>query len=145
MHAKQILPQNSENIELIKNTLEKLKQEQIIQNSGQIIDFNMQARLPAEIAYMFVEILNAIANGQGVTVIPQNAELTTVEAADILKVSRPFLIKLLENGEIPYRTVGKHRRILMKDVIAYKDDIDSKRREVLDELVRLDQENGMGY
>lgn len=79
------------------------------------------------------------------TIIPQNAELTTVQAADILNVSRPFLIKLLDKGTIPHRKVGKHRRILIEDVINYKQKIDSEREAILDELVADAQENDMGY
>lgn len=83
--------------------------------------------------------------GRGVTIIPENAELTTFEAADVLKVSRPYLIKLLEEGAIPYRKVGKHRRIRMEDVMAYKARDDRERDAVLDQLVSEAQEQDMGY
>jgi excisionase family DNA binding protein len=86
-----------------------------------------------------------MAAGRGVTLIPQKAELTTVQAAEILNVSRPFLIKLLESKEIPYRKVGKHRRVKMEDVMAYKDRIDKERESILDALVADAQENNMGY
>ena len=92
-----------------------------------------------------MDILEAMAAGRGVTLIPQNAELTTVQAAEILNVSRPFLIKLLESNEIPYRKVGKHRRVKMEDVMAYKDRIDKEREAILDALVADAQENNMGY
>ena len=68
-----------------------------------------------------------------------------VQAADILNVSRPFLIKLLEDGQIPYRKVGKHRRIRMEDVMNYKQAIDRERESVLDQLVANAQEQDMGY
>ena len=61
-----------------------------------------------------MDILEAMAAGRGVTIIPENAELTTVQAVEVLNVSRPFLIKLLEEDRIPYRKVGKHRRIRME-------------------------------
>ena len=77
--------------------------------------------------------------------IPEEGELTTVQAADLLHVSRPFLIKLLEEGRIPYRKVGKHRRIRMEDVMNYKRAIDRERESVLDELATDAQEQGMGY
>lgn len=101
--------------------------------------------LPAGAVALLMDILGAMASGQGITLIPENAELTTVQAADILNVSRPFLIKLLEDGQIPYRKVGKHRRIRMEDVINYKQAIDRERESVLDQLVADAQEQDMGY
>lgn len=101
--------------------------------------------LPAGAVAMLMDILGAMAAGQGITIIPENAELTTVQAAEILNVSRPFLIKLLEEGQIPYRKVGKHRRIRMEDVMSYKQAIDREREEVLDQLASDAQEQAMGY
>jgi excisionase family DNA binding protein len=74
-------------------------------------DHDEPIELPAGAVTLLLDILGAMASGQGVTIIPEDAELTTVQAADILHVSRPFLIKLLDGGQIPYRRVGKHRRI----------------------------------
>ena len=101
--------------------------------------------LPAGAVSMLMDILGAMAAGQGVTIIPESAGLTTVQAAEILSVSRPFLIKLLEEGEIPYRKVGKHRRIRMEDVMSYKQAIDRKREAVLDQLAADAQEQALGY
>lgn len=72
-------------------------------------------------------------------------ELTTVQAAEILNVSRPYLIKLLDEGALSHRKVGKHHRIRMEDVMAYKSRIDQDREAVLDELVADAQQNDMGY
>ena len=101
--------------------------------------------LPAGAVAMLMEILEAMAAGRGVTLMPENAELTTVQAADVLNVSRPFLIKLLDENELPHRKVGKHRRIRVEDVMAYKSRIDREREAVLDQLAREAQEAGMGY
>lgn len=101
--------------------------------------------LPAGAVTLLMDILGAMASGQGITLIPEKAELTTVQAAEILNVSRPFLIKLLKNGEIPYRKVGKHRRIRIEDVMSYKQAIDQERESVLDQLVEDAQEQDMGY
>jgi excisionase family DNA binding protein len=101
--------------------------------------------LPAGAVALLMEILEAMAAGRGVSIIPENAELTTVQAAAILNVSRPFLIKLLAEGALPYRKVGKHRRILMEDVMTYKNRIDREREAVLDQLAAEAQETDMGY
>lgn len=99
-----------------------------------------------EIAFrLFIDILAQIAEGNAVTLIPIHAELTTQEAADILNVSRPYLVKLLESEEISYRKVGTRRRIRYQDLIEYKNRIDAARRETLDELVAQAQELNMGY
>lgn len=101
--------------------------------------------LPAGAVALLMDILEAMAAGRGLTLIPENAELTSVQAADVLNVSRPFLIKLLEEGVLPHRKVGKHRRIRMEDVMAYKTKIDADREAVLDQLAKEAQELGMGY
>ncbi|MDX2269638.1 MAG: excisionase family DNA-binding protein [Bryobacter sp.] len=101
--------------------------------------------LPAGAVALLMQILEAMAAGRGVTIIPEDAELTSVEAANVLNVSRPFLIKLLEDNVLPYRKVGKHRRVRLEDVMAYKAKIDRQREEVLDRLVREAQELEMGY
>lgn len=101
--------------------------------------------LPAGAVALLMDILEAMAAGRGVTVVPENAELTTVQAADLLNVSRPYLIRLLESNAIPHRKVGKHRRIRMEDVMTYKQRIDGEREAVLDRLVAEAQEHGLGY
>ena len=101
--------------------------------------------LPAGAVALLMDILEAMAAGQGVSLVPENAELTTVQAAAMLNVSRPYLIKLLEESAIPHRKVGKHRRIRMEDVMAYKGRIDREREAVLDQLTLEAQQNDMGY
>ncbi len=101
--------------------------------------------LPASAVALLMDILEAMASGRGVTIIPENTELTTVEAASVLNVSRPYLIKLLDQKMIPHRLVGKHRRILIDDVVGYKQRIDAEREDVLAQLTAEAQENGMGY
>ncbi|MBC6404366.1 MAG: excisionase family DNA-binding protein [Rhodospirillales bacterium] len=101
--------------------------------------------LPAAAVALLMDILEAMAAGRGITIVPENAELTTLQTAEVLNVSRPFLIKLLEEDKIPYRKFGKHRRIRMEDAMAYKDAIDREREAVLGQLVAEAQEQDMGY
>ena len=104
-------------------------------------DKEQPIELPPGAALLLMDILEAMAAGRGITLIPENAELTTVQAADVLNVSRPFLIKLLEEKALPCRKVGAHRRIRMEDVMAYKARIDADREAVLDQLVAEAQEH----
>jgi len=87
-------------------------------------------------------VVRAIASGQVVSVVVQEQEMTTQEAADFLNVSRPYLIKLLERGEIQYTKVGSHRRVNLLDLIKYKDKRDKKRHEGIKELSQFLQEEG---
>jgi excisionase family DNA binding protein len=99
--------------------------------------------VPREAAVLLAQVLGYLANGEGVTVMPDSAELTTQQAADFLNVSRPYLIKLLESGEIPFRLVGTHRRVRFRDLHEYRNRDDLERRRAADELTRLSQDLGL--
>jgi excisionase family DNA binding protein len=90
-------------------------------------------------------LLTQIVQGNVIALIPIHTELTTQEAAEILNVSRSYLIKLLEAGEIPYHKVRRHRRISFKDLTSYKEQIDNARMKTLDELAAQAQDLNMGY
>jgi excisionase family DNA binding protein len=101
--------------------------------------------LPAGAVNLLHAMLENMASGYAITIVPQNAELTTQQAAEYLNVSRPFLVQLLEQKKLPYRLMGTHRRIRLEDVLHYKENIDAERRKVLDQLVAEAQELKMGY
>ena len=102
-------------------------------------------KLPAPVGALLLEILEDMAAGTSVAVLRRDAELTTQQAADVLNVSRPFLVGLLERGTLPFRKVGTHRRVRIDDVLRYKNEVDAARRRALDELVADAQELDMGY
>jgi excisionase family DNA binding protein len=99
--------------------------------------------LPRQAVEQLAALLAHLGAGRAVSVVPSDAELTTQQAADLLNVSRPFLVGLLEAGEIEYRTVGTHRRITASSLLEYKRKDDHRRRLVADELTQLGQEMGM--
>ena len=101
--------------------------------------------LPASVLRLLKDILAEMAQGHAVALLPVQAELTTQQAADLLNVSRPYLIRLLEDSKIPFRLVGQHRRVRFDDLLAYQRKDDEGRRRVADELTADAQELGMGY
>ena len=105
----------------------------------------MVVTLPADVWRVLVEVLGELANGSAVTVAPMHTALTTQQAADVLNVSRPFLIGLLDGGQIPYSQVGTHRRVRMADLMAYKERDNAERRVAAGALAAEAQKLGLGY
>ncbi len=99
--------------------------------------------VPEPVFEALVQVATAMAHGQGVTVIPQNALLTTQEAAELLGISRPTLVRLLEEGGIPYEQRGRHRRVMLADLLAYQGSMHRQRREALDRMAQEGQAAGL--
>lgn len=108
-------------------------------------DSDTTLQIPGQVLRLLVDLLAQIANGNAVTIAPVHAELTTQQAADILNVSRPYLVKLIEERKIPYRRVGNRRRVLLTDLLAYKRINDVDRRALADELTADAQRLGLKY
>jgi excisionase family DNA binding protein len=114
----------------------------LIETLGEVGDDDALV-IPRPTAILFAQILGFLAQGRGVQIIPKDVELTTQQAADVLNVSRPYLITLLESGEIPYRRVGRHRRITFDALMEYRRRDDLKRRAAADDLVKFSEELGV--
>lgn len=99
--------------------------------------------LPAEVFDVLRTVVDAMAEGQAVTIAPVHQRLTTQEAAELLGISRPTLIKLLESGEIPFEQPGRHRRVLLADVLAYRERAAVERRGALERMVAAAEEADM--
>lgn len=108
-------------------------------------DGNDVIEVPVSALRLLVDILANMAEGRAVGLMPMNAELTTQQAAELLNVSRPFLVSLIESGQIERHMVGTHRRIYARDVMAYKTRRDAEGREAMEALAAQAQELGMGY
>lgn len=101
--------------------------------------------IPSSVFDIMVEVLTQLGNGNSVNITPVHAELTTQEGADLLNMSRPTFIKLLDSEAIPYNRTGNRRKVLFSDINAYKTKLEQERLDTLNELSALDQGMGMGY
>jgi excisionase family DNA binding protein len=114
-------------------------------SKAKLVVNNENVELSPAVTKILAKTLSYIAKGKSVVVTPEPTEFSSQQAADFLKVSRPFLVKLLEKGEIPFRKVGKHRRVRFEDLLSYKQRIDDKRLKVLAKLAEQAQELNLGY
>lgn len=104
-----------------------------------------EVEIPASAFAALHAVVHDMANGLTITLIPHDKELTTKEAADILNFSRPFLVRMLDRGDIPFHRVGTHRRLNVEDVLAYRELRAARRREKLRELTELSEQVEGGY
>ncbi len=110
-----------------------------------LIDGAIDVTVPVSAIHMLVDILSQMAQGNAVSLVPVHAELTTQQAADLLNVSRPYLVKRLEAGDMPFHKLGRHRRIRYSDLMQYMERVDAEGRRAVDELSGQAQELGLGY
>src|SRR3990172_9344899 len=124
--------------EMVQLPKRRAPQCQLVGPNGQEIS------IPESVFYVLERVAEVMARGDSITVVPVGKELTTQQAADLLNVSRQYLVRLLDEGRIPFRKTGKHRRLRIEDVLTFKEQRDKDRRAGLRELSRLTQEFG-GY
>lgn len=102
-------------------------------------------KLPPQALRLIAQVLGAMGERRPITIVPTKHELTTVEAANYLNVSRPFIIKEIESGKLRHRMVGTHRRIAYEDLVEYKRSMQRRQEEALQQLADNAQEIGLGY
>lgn len=111
----------------------------VIENTGEAIT------IPAKAFSLLKEVLMNMAEGNSIALFPTNSEISTQVAANILGISRPHLVKLLETGEIPFIKIGTHRRVQLRDIVDYENRINREKRKNLDLLSKQAQQLKMGY
>ena len=142
---------SAEEIALAKLSSQELSA--VIESNGESQRINVidksgkthEVTLPASALNMMIEVLTQLGQGNSVSITPIHAELTTQEGADMLTMSRPTFIKLLDSGKIQFNRTGNRRKVLFSAVMSYKQDLENQRLTTLSELSELDQEMGMGY
>ena len=125
-------------------------EKELLNNRNSTIKLRIQGveeeiTIPLEAFKLLKEVLDSMSKGKSIALLLQDAEISTQQAADILSVSRPYVVKLLEEGLIPYKMVGTHRRIELKDLLEYKSSMQKNRRRQLDDLAEEAQRLNLGY
>jgi excisionase family DNA binding protein len=111
----------------------------LVTSGGEEVD------VPPALFGLLVSVAEELGRGNGVSVLPLHRQLTTSEAAQLLNVSRPHVISLLERGDLPFEKVGTHRRVRLADVLAYRAAQDRRRREAVEDIVRQGEDLGLEY
>ncbi|WP_353483992.1 helix-turn-helix domain-containing protein [Haliscomenobacter sp.] len=125
-------------------------EDQATKNKDEVIKFKLQGSdevviIPLKALHLLNAIISNMSQGKSIALMRTDAEVSTQQAAEILNVSRPHVIKLLEKGEIPHKKVGSHRRILLQDVLKYESNLKSNRRKKLNALAKEAQQLNLGY
>ncbi len=139
----QAAPAEKHALEQLRHQIDEISRQR---RTAQLVDPDGETtEIPESVLHALKLVVKSMARGQTITLMPHDKELTTQEAANLLHVSRPHLIKLLEQGVIPHHRVGTHRRMRIADVLAYRSERDTTRREKLHELIRISEELPGGY
>lgn len=102
-----------------------------------------EIEIPDDLYGILRDVVGALSQGMAISIAPHNTMLTTQEAADLLNISRPTLVRLLVDGEIPHTMRGRHRRVMLRDVLAYQERTRTERREALDQMAAEGEEAGL--
>lgn len=136
-------PEESDALESLRRQIDEIFREhraaRLVGHNGETVE------IPTSAFHALKLVVQGMTRGQTMTLVPHGKELTTQEAADLLHVSRPHLVKLLNEGTIPHYKVGTHRRVRIEDALDYRERRAATRREKLDELTRLSEELEGGY
>jgi excisionase family DNA binding protein len=117
--------------------LEEPARAQLVGPDGSQID------VPDELYEVLLDVVTALSRGLAISIAPHNTMLTTQEAADLLNISRPTLVRLLTDGEIPYTMRGRHRRVMLRDILEYRDRTRRERRQTLDQMAAEAEDDGL--
>jgi excisionase family DNA binding protein len=145
-HELPLQPEQEQRVpisEIDRQEIEKLY-EALRKGKAKLVSPDGESRVLPDSLYSFlVELIGLLNEGKSVYIIQNQAQLTTMEAATMLGVSRQFLINLLEKNEIPYHLVGTHRRVYAQDLVRYKTKRDERRHKALSDLARAEAEDGL--
>lgn len=133
-----------EQLEALERLSELLRSQAAGAGLEVVFEGGTRRELPESVAVLLARVVETLASGESIALVPVSQELTTQQAADLLNISRQYLVRQLEQGVLPYRMTGTHRRLRLEDVLAYKAEREMGRRKALDELSELTQAFG-GY
>lgn len=123
--------------EIAEDSCHGLRYTRLVSASGRVFE------VPETVVQALEQIIHAFVKGEAVSIVPVNKELTTQDAAELLNISRQYLVRMLDRGDIPHHKVGTHRRIAFDDLMDYKRRRDRERDAGFDELAELSQELGL--
>lgn len=140
--SQPVLPSEAE-ISQAQISLKLLKQDRADKHFAIGSPSGLKVPLSEAVFDLLLNVLSEMSRGNAVLVVPINAELTTQDAADLLNVSRPYLVRLLDQGKIPFYKVGRHRRILFKDLMLYRQQSKRSKFNTMKDLTEMDEEQGI--